>query len=119
MDVSSFRGPMDFAFPVLKRPRKGTSKNALSAALSGYGATQSLLTIPAPHASEILEAVAEKVAELRDPSNYATWSVLDRDSRQGRFLHSPSQKRKGHGIPKGRYGCGCQKPFWDPILVGR
>jgi len=38
-------------------------------------AVQALLTIPASHASEILEAVAEKHAELRDPSNYVIATI--------------------------------------------
>ncbi|CAE7617986.1 unnamed protein product [Symbiodinium natans] len=38
-------------------------------------AVQALLTVPASHASEILEAVAEKHTELRDPSNYVVATI--------------------------------------------
>lgn len=38
-------------------------------------AVQALLTIPASHASEILEAVAEKHTDLRDPSNYVITTI--------------------------------------------
>ncbi|CAL1126038.1 unnamed protein product [Cladocopium goreaui] len=38
-------------------------------------AVQALLTIPASHASEILEAVAEKHTDLRDPSNYVIATI--------------------------------------------
>ncbi|CAK9021632.1 unnamed protein product [Durusdinium trenchii] len=38
-------------------------------------AIQALLTIPASHASEILDAVAEKHQDLRDPSNYVIATI--------------------------------------------
>jgi len=38
-------------------------------------AVHALLTVPTSHASEILEAVAEKHTELRDPSNYVVATI--------------------------------------------
>lgn len=38
-------------------------------------AVHALLRLPSPHASEILDAVADKHAELRDPSNYVVATI--------------------------------------------
>ncbi|CAJ1335379.1 unnamed protein product [Effrenium voratum] len=77
-------------------------------------AVQSLLTVPTSHASEILEAVAEKSSELRDPSNYVVATIrrgyvprAERGSEPHQPHQPPQTMQRGYagGYSSGFAGC--------------
>ncbi|CAE7221116.1 unnamed protein product [Symbiodinium sp. CCMP2592] len=76
--------------------------------LSGE-ALKALLTVPASHASEILEAVAEKHTELPDPSNFVV-TTISRGGGCGGGKSSGSLYEAIHGRDKDGYraGKGCR-----------
>jgi len=75
-------------------------------------AVKALLTIPASHASEILEAVADKHTELRDPSNYVVATI----SRG----YVPRSESNSHGGKGGGYGGGkAGSGLYESIYGGR
>lgn len=74
MGAAAGRGSHEAAAQALIHTKGMQKAEAAGLSLSDE-AVKALLTVPASHASEILEAVAEKHTELRDPSNYVVATI--------------------------------------------